>query len=75
MAFRRIVMALSSRTMVQGRNSTKRYGNREGPKRKKAMKAFLFNLDSHPLKHPMKKVMAMPGNQMTSLLASGLTTL
>ena len=39
------------------------------------MKAFILNPDSNPLKHPMKKVIATLGNQMTGLLASSLTTL
>ena len=46
-----------------------------GKDQKENMKAFTFYLDSHPPKHAMKKVEAMPGNQMTGLQASGLTTL
>ena len=42
--------------------------------KKKNMKASILNPDSHPLKHSTKKVIAIPGTQMTGLLASGLTT-
>ena len=37
------------------------------------MKAFILNRDSQPLKHPVKKDVAMPGNRTTGLPAIGLT--
>ena len=37
-------------------------------------KELIFNPDFQPLKHPMKKDMAMPGNRTTGLPAIGLTS-
>ena len=45
--------------MVRSKDQKKKVKTKKG----KTMKAFIFNLDSHPLKHPMKKVVAMPVNQ------------
>ena len=59
---------------MQARISTKTKA-RERAHKEKAMKAFILNPDSQPLKHPMKKDMAIPGNRMTGLPASGLTIL
>ena len=39
------------------------------------MKASILNPDFQPLQHPMKKDMAMTGNRMMGLPASGLTIL
>ena len=74
MASRNVVFALTSHTKVQARIST-RTKARERTKKEKAMKVFILNPDSQPLKHPMKKDMAIPGNRMTGLSASGSTIL
>ena len=62
--FQKGVIALTSLTKVHART-----------KKEKAVKAFILNPDSNPLKHTMKKVIAIHGYQMTGLLASSLTTL
>ena len=46
-----------------------------GKDQKRARKVLLVNLDFQPRKHPVKKDMAMPGNQTIGLPASGLTIL
>ena len=45
----------------------------ERTKKERAGNVLIPNLEYQPLKHPVKKDMAMPGNQMTGLPAMGLT--
>ena len=74
-AFRRVVVALTSCTKVQARISTKTKAM-ERTRRRQAMKPFFFlNPDSQPLKDPMKKDMAILWSRMTVFPASGLTIL
>ena len=48
---------------------------REKTKKENAMTVFIPDPDSQPLKHPMRKDMAMSGNRMSGLPAIGLTIL
>ena len=71
MAFRRVAFALTSQIKVQAK--TLRTRRKERTKQEKARKEFILNPDFQPLKHPMKKDMAMFGNRTTGLPAVGLT--
>ena len=73
MAFRKVVFALTSQIKAQAR-ITPRTKAKERTKQEKARKALILNLDFQPLKHRMKKDMAMLGNRTTGLPAIGLTS-
>ena len=62
MAFRSVVFALTSHTKVQARITTRKAMGKD--QKGKAMKPFVLNPDSHSLKYPLKKVMAMLGNRI-----------
>ena len=72
MVFRRVVFALTSPTQVQARTFSKTKAE-ERIKKEKAKKEPFFNPDFQPLKNPMKKDMAMPGNRTIGLPVFGLT--
>ena len=61
MAFRRILSPLPVTQWCRQGGQPKQMARLKDQKGK-TMKPLIFNLDSHPLKHPMKKVMAMPGH-------------
>ena len=48
--------------------------NKDKRKNQKGRKEFILNSDFHPLKHPVRKDMAMLGNRTTGLAAIGLTS-
>ena len=56
-----------------GKDCTQNKGKGKNQK-KKARKELILNPDFQPLKHPVKKDMAMPGNRTTGLPATGLTS-
>ena len=65
MAFRRVVFALTSQIKAKAKERTKK---------EKAREVLVLNPDFQPLKHPMKKDMAMPGYRTTRLPAIVLTS-
>ena len=69
MAFRWVVFALISQITAQPRTKA-----REMTRKEKAKKELILNPDFQPLKHPMKKDMAMSGNRTAGLPAIGLTS-
>ena len=71
-AFGRVAFVLTSQITVQAR-TTPRTKTKERTKNEKVRKEFILDLDFQPLKHPMKKDMAMFGNRTTGLPAIGLT--
>ena len=72
MAFSRVVFALTSQIKAQAR-MIPRTTAKERTKKGKARKELILNLDCQPLKNPIRKNMAMPGNRTTGLPAVGLT--
>ena len=71
-AFTRVAFALTSQIKLQAR-TTPRTKTKERTRKARARKEFSLNLDFQPLKHSMKKDMAMLGNLTTGLPAIGLT--
>ena len=69
--FRRVVIALTSQIKAQARIIPRTEAE---DKKEKARKELILNPDFQPLKHPMNKDMAMPGNRTTGLPAIGLTS-
>ena len=64
MAFRRVVFALTRQIKAQAR-IIPRTKARERTENEKARKELILNPDFQPLKHAVKKDMAMPGNRTT----------
>ena len=71
-AFRRVVFALTSQTKAQAR-IIHRTKVEERTKEEKAGRELILNPDSQFQKHPMKKDVAIPGNQTIGLPVIGLT--
>ena len=71
-AFRKVVFALTNQKRVQAMISTRTKAEAR-TKKERVRKVLIFNLDFQPPTHPVKKDMAMPGNQTIGLPAIGLT--
>ena len=71
--FQKGVFALTKQIKAQAR-ITPRAKIKARTQKEKGKKELILNLDFQPLKHPMKKDMAMPGNRTTGLPAIGLTS-
>ena len=60
-----MIFVLTHQKKGAGKDFTQNKGRGEDQKKEKARKALILTLDFQPLKHPVNKDMAMPGNQMT----------
>ena len=61
-AFRKVVFLHTHQKKVQAMISTRTKAEARTEK-ERARKVLILNLDCQPLKHPVKKDMAIPGNQ------------
>ena len=65
-AFRKVVFAHTHQKRVQAMIST-RTKAKARTKKARARKVLIFNLDFQPRKHPVKKYIAIPGNQTSGI--------